>query len=569
MPQIAYRGNLSAATYPMTIAEAGRSVVIPGPDNNFDRRVDPQGEQSDAGIPQAIYLENVLPTTNGYQSVGYLSPTVPMVVPSGAVDIVRTFSSWSSPTTLTGTPARWQSGVVTKISLFFWNNGKVTSGTFGEIEVSVFDGAGLPTVFSYNSDILFDLFSTANVAGVCYLFHNEKLYTVEHAYDNAVPPAVVIRDVTATVLPALFCQNKVAIVGSSNYLIFLDTTTVYWSSTTTPTDFQSSLVTGAGQIDPNNTDGAMWYAVDSREGFYILSSNNTIQAKYTGNARYPWKFVVIKGSQGLSYPREQLVFGSTDSNYTVVFESDKQIKLYSDTTGSDFLVALNNYFKNTVRADLDYSTNLFSEQYVRTDFAPVFIYANRYILVSVDNRIGDAPTLAQYTGVIVIDLQTSRIGRLKIDHDYILTVDKSINTATGYIEPLLCFVNVVDNTLKYLNLDIYNKQVYTSCEYDTMQGAILLGKFQHVRSRMVQIEEVELEGPQNKAIISSPNFSAVLLPSLDGRNFDTPVPLTPSYQSGGLVSYNAHSVGKNVSLLVKGAFSLNTLQLRYQIRGDK
>jgi hypothetical protein len=73
MGTIAYRANLSAATYPMTISDGGRTVIMPGPDNNYDRRVDPTGEQKDAGIPQALYMENVLPTANGYQSVGSLN----------------------------------------------------------------------------------------------------------------------------------------------------------------------------------------------------------------------------------------------------------------------------------------------------------------------------------------------------------------------------------------------------------------------------------------------------------------------------------------------------------------
>ena len=71
MAQISYRANLSSAIFPMTLARAGRSVIIPGPDQNFDRRVDPAGEQKDAGIPQVIYMENVLPTANGYQSVAF------------------------------------------------------------------------------------------------------------------------------------------------------------------------------------------------------------------------------------------------------------------------------------------------------------------------------------------------------------------------------------------------------------------------------------------------------------------------------------------------------------------
>lgn len=569
MGKIAYRGNLSSSIYPMTVADGGRTVIIPGPDQNFDRRVDPTGEQKDAGIPQALYLENVMPTVSGYQSVGFLAPTVAMAAPSGSTSIVKEFESWSTPITITGTPARWQSGVVTKIPLFFWNNGKVSAGVYGDVTVNVFDGAGVATTFTYNADPLFNLFSTANVRGVCYLFHNQKLYTVEHAFDNAVAPVVVIRDVTGTVLPAGICAFKVAIVGSNNYLILTDTTTIYWSSTTTPTDFTSSLVSGAGQIDPNNSDGAIWYLTDTRDGFYIHSNNNTLLARYTGNSRYPWKFVALKGGLGLSYPLEQLMFSTVDSLYAVVFETDKQIKFYSEATGESFFPELNNYLKQTVRAELDYNTNVFTEQYIRTDLAAVKIYCNRFLIISVDNLVGSSPSISQYTAAIIFDIQTRRFGRIALAHDYVFEIDKSINTVTGYLEPLLGFLNVQTKTIKYFNFDMYQKQTYTGANYETMQGALLLGKFQYVRARMMQLEQIEIEGPQNTVIVPSPNFSLALLPSTDGRNFDTPISLTASYLSGGVAKYFCHNTAQNHSLLLKGAFSVNTLQLRFVPGGER
>lgn len=72
MSQIPYRGNLSAAVFPMTIAKSGRSVINPGADQNFDKRVDPGASPGSVGIPQVMYCENVLPTPEGFQSVGLL-----------------------------------------------------------------------------------------------------------------------------------------------------------------------------------------------------------------------------------------------------------------------------------------------------------------------------------------------------------------------------------------------------------------------------------------------------------------------------------------------------------------
>lgn len=70
MAQIPYRGNLSAAVFPMTIAKSGRSVINPGADQNFDKRVDPGASPGSVGIPQILYCENTFPTPEGYQSIG-------------------------------------------------------------------------------------------------------------------------------------------------------------------------------------------------------------------------------------------------------------------------------------------------------------------------------------------------------------------------------------------------------------------------------------------------------------------------------------------------------------------
>jgi hypothetical protein len=569
MGQVAYRANLSSAIFPMTVAEGGRTVIIPGPDNNFDRRVDPTGAQKDAGIPQALYLENVLPTISGYQSAGYLSPTAAMRAPVVASSIVKVFESWSAPQTATGTPARWQSTVICKMPLYFWGSGEATAGVYGDIEVAILDGAGIPTTITYNSNPLFNLFSTANVAGVCYLFHNQKLYTVEHIFDLAVAPKVIIRDVTGTVTPGAFCTNKIAIVGSNNYLVMADVDTIYYSSTTTPTDFVASLVSGAGQIDPNNTDGAIWYLTDTQLGFYIHSNNNTLLAKYTGNARYPWKFAAVKGGLGIAYPSEQLVCGYVDSSYTIVFESDKQVKLYSEYDSGTEFVELNNYFKNSVRAELNYATNEFTQTQVRTDFAAIKIFANRYVLISIDNLIGANPTYAQYTAVLVFDAQTRRVGRLDIAHDYVICPDKSINTVTDYQDTLIGFVNTRNNTIKYLTFDIYQKTSYTGVTYDAMVAALLLGKFQYVRSRLIKLEQVEFEGSQDSTVISSPNFSVAVLPTLDGKNFKPAVTPALVSNTGGLATYSLHNTAQNHSVLAKGAFSLSTLQLRFTPAGDR
>ena len=87
MAQIPYRANLSAVVFPMTIAKAGQSVINPGMDQNFDKRVDATAAYGSVGIPQIMYCENVLPTSEGFQSVGTLATGF---ISAGAINTIET-----------------------------------------------------------------------------------------------------------------------------------------------------------------------------------------------------------------------------------------------------------------------------------------------------------------------------------------------------------------------------------------------------------------------------------------------------------------------------------------------
>ncbi len=86
MAQIPYRANLSATVFPMTIAKAGRTVIDGRLDQHYDRRIDPEGSTRDVGIPQLLYCENVAPTPNGFQSVGFLPRGTVLVPPGHIID---------------------------------------------------------------------------------------------------------------------------------------------------------------------------------------------------------------------------------------------------------------------------------------------------------------------------------------------------------------------------------------------------------------------------------------------------------------------------------------------------
>lgn len=554
MGKIAYRGNLSSSIYPMTVAEGGRTVIIPGPDQNFDRRVDPTGEQKDAGIPQALYLENVMPTVSGYQSVGFYSPTTAMTVPGGAPHISQCVEVRAT-TTFIG-PSLY-SFAVQNIPLFAWSNDTFTCGRFGNNTVT-FVGTAITTVTS-------GVFSTGVVRGICYLYFSsatvKELYTVTADLGGNL----TLTNITATVLPAGFLATNsiISICGSNNYLVAHNNITAYWSSTTTPTDFTSSLVSGAGSINPNNSDDALIYIKETVSGFYIYAQNNIIYAQYTGNARYPFKFTSVLNSTGLFSGKRWEFYGQVDSNGHYVIEKNKVIKFMQGAKTEAMAPEVSDFLsKNPSQAIFNSTTNTFTEQNIATSIPSIYVHMNRYVLISV-NGTNEGASSDKYTHVIIFDMHLNRYGRLKLDHTFMFCF--------WIPNEVIGFVNKQNNTIKYLSFDIYGTATVpmAGLTSDAHAGVLVLGKFQYVRSRVMQIEEIELEGPQNTAITPSPTMSVVLLPSTDGRNFDAPVTLTASYLSGGLATYFCHATAKNHSIAIKNAFLVNTIQLRFVPGGER
>ena len=77
MSQITYRGNLSSKSFPFLAENFGRTVIVKGQDQNFNRQVTAaEDNDKDIGIPQLYYCHNVMPHPEGFQSVGY-TQTIP------------------------------------------------------------------------------------------------------------------------------------------------------------------------------------------------------------------------------------------------------------------------------------------------------------------------------------------------------------------------------------------------------------------------------------------------------------------------------------------------------------
>lgn len=534
MSQLPYRANLSAAIFPMTLARAGRSVIIPGADQNFDRRVDPQGEQKSAGIPQIIYAENVIPTADGYQSVGFRTaqalPEIDMIplemkLPGSVVPELLVFSK-------------------TLAAVYRYNLGSWNLITLGGVY------GGPPT--SENS------LSYGVVRGTVYIFNSATKTLYTYTPGNLV-------NVSATILPAGFLANIISITGSYNYLIALDNSTsatTYWSSTTTPTDFTASLVTGAGSASPTNIQGTAKFLRASPTGFFLYTTNNIIAATYTGNARYPFRFIPVKDSVGVINSWE--VYSDVDESSQMMITRASFIAAVSQDVSEQLAEELTEYLERNNTYDIfDSVTNTFTVGSVASfqETARIYVFNSRYVVVSLQQA--SPASTGIYDVAFVYDNLLKRYGKLKIRHTQVVTVPEAFTTKLK-----LGFLDTFNKVIYRWYLDINDNA--TDPGEIPMAGVILLGKFQYVRSRHLCLDQISVESGQPIATFPTPNFSLLTIPTLDGKTFrpaQTPW-LDSSASTGTVMTYNSTCEGQNVSILIKGAFDLCSVEMTFHLGGD-
>lgn len=545
MAQTSYRANLSSAVFPLCLSKAGRTVIVPGADQNYDRRVDPAGEQKDAGIPQVIYLENVLPTPNGYQSVGF-KPTFSgnATIPGGAtvrqtLEVTAPFSSTSLLTYF----------------IVFYSDGTVQARS------NLLGWGAVVTPMGFTAPTANEKISWALVRGICYIARANKIYTFD---------GVNLTDISGTIT-GLTVGSIEWITGSFNYLIVAKADRVYWSSTTTATDFVPSLASGAGSEELGANGSWVSFLRPHPNGFAIYTSNNVIFANYTGNRSYPWKFREIADSGGYT-STYQVSSPSTNSPLQIGMTNSGQVQILSSDSAEIVTPELSDYFeKNTMYDVFDSNTNTFSQaraanlsQFQFRFETRISFIDDRYAFISYANTQATT-VMAVYQYAIVYDYLLKRFGRIKFDHTHIFEFPQN-----GEI----IFFNALTGQLKKLYFDILDQDLDNATVENRYQhnGVLVLGKLQLQRSEFITLEEIAVESSQTAALATDQvkQFELLVLPSLKGKQFDPAV--TPTHRTDesevNLEVYNCHITAKNVSLLIKGTFDLNTIQVELFSGGD-
>lgn len=555
MAQQSYRANLSASIYPMALSRAGRSVIVPQIDQNYDRRVDPTGEQKTPGIPQALYLENVLPTVEGYQSVGF----IPLPSAGAPTEACRRLDI--------------QAVADEDVSIFFG----CTTHTAKVFYQGAWHAVTMPTNPPGHTFDFAATYSFAAVRGVTYILQATALYVHAYILEYQFPTFYLshVDDSAGSKTyfsPTGVLAGAVAITGSSGYMLLLKSetasftpneTNVLWSSLLDPKDFSPSLSTGAGGGAIAECEGFPLYIKATSYGALIYC-NNVVRAIYTGNARYPFKFrgVNVDGAP----TRYQDILGQTDGEEQFFFSKYRNLNAISYQEATIVAAELTEYLERhtSVKDSFDYSTNVFSQvvnSLAQNHLVQFQLLGDRYIFVSTSN---DTVTLTSqsivYDDCYVFDRTLKRYGRIVIPHTDIIKNLRSatVSGAQEYVGRML-FVNTVAGTVHSMEFD----SAQTGAVAHT--SVLLLGRFQGIRSRRIILEEVELES----ALGSKEACSLYIVPSEDGKTLlPAVVPYEKAMSSKDVKQYFTHTEGKNICLLIKGSFDLSTVQINFHLGGD-
>lgn len=514
MAQVTYRGNLSAKVFPFISEYFGRTVIIPGQDQNFSRQlVSSEDLDKDRGIPQLYYCHNVMPAAEGFQSIGYKSE-------------------------LTDTKTGFLDAQVLRDT--FGNEVFYSHTSDGNNYILPFGGITWTLINFIAGTVGVDV-SIATINGQSYIyFANVGCYMYDVGTNTLVP----------IVLDGLDATQVLGITSSAGYMIAWTTTTIAWSSTiahtipTDPIDFVPSLITGAGGGNVEAAKGKITLCVVHYLGFIIYTTDNAVAAVYSGNSRFPFNLREIVASGGLA-DASLISFDSGTGNHYAYTTSGLQLVSVSQTQTihpevTDFIAG--KYFE-----DFDETTLLFLTQVLTSPMKKAInVVADRYLVISYG--------MTELTHALVFDFVQKRFGKLKHTH---VTCFEWKQLSPEVIETPRQSIGLLKADGSISTVDFTYGSTNSS-------GVMVLGKYQLARTRLTQLQEVDLEN-----VREGNTFNLYNCVSYNGKTLEPAVAGYLAESSGPYRRYNFHQTGINHSLIFVGNFYCDSLILKFNIHGRR
>lgn len=533
MAQIPYRGNTQGMTFPLLSTNVGMTVISPGQDQVYYPQVTTDGSVPiDRGIPSAVYAHNVMPSTEGWKSVGYLSLFTPPVS-GGPFNFDRTFYVQGAEL-IDGKPSAIDARAYIALGKNSGTGIIYKAGISGTAWTPIANGQ---PVIPANCEI-----TTAEVNGVTYIYFSYVgCYVYNPTTDTLLPRTLASLD------PSVIK----GIVSASGYLLAYTGSAISWSSSVDVEDFDpnSGDVTGAGGGKVQEAEGEIICARRTFLGILLFTTANAISVTYSGNESFPWNFKAIPSAGGVL--NSDMVSLKELGTYFYAFTT-YGVQQITHARATTVLPYITDFFGEQVFEDYDYNTDTLNQVFTAWPFRKkLSTIADRYLIIS----YGYSPNEAM-THAIVVDMAQNRTGKLKFTHNYVF---ERVPFDSSQAE-------VPKETIALLAPDGTTKTVNFSIEGITanQDSVLILGKFQLSRQRLVQLQEFHVHN------MGSPDFSdLVIKTSLDGYNDD---PGTKSgylmKSQGGYMHFNFPDVvGTNFTVIFKGAFDIHTYVMWLTMHG--
>lgn len=520
MAQIPYRANLQSMTFPLLSELSGRTVINPQADNTYQRFMSSDGQSPvDTGVPSIYYCHNVMPGTYGWQSVSYTTrfPAISSTLNFQQADLIygaTVVNNADGTTSIVGT------GFKTYIAISFT----------GPNRVYIINPATDTWILVNNAPLIAETteITVANINGSSYIYFSNIGCYIYNSNTNALVPRT---------LAGLAAGEILGIVAANGYLNAWTKSAIAWSSTVDVEDFVPSDTSGAGGGQVQEARGDIVICIATSLGYIMYTKENAVSVIYSGNASFPWNFKNISSSGGVA--SSSVVSKEPAQGYQQAYTT-KGMQQVSHARCNTIVPNVTDFIAGNVFEDFNSSTNVFTQTKTEgTMRKKIAVVADRYVVVS----YGISPSAAM-THALVLDIAQNRMGKLKILHNSCFELRALDVSSTEIPRDSLAFLQT-DGTVKVVDFSL--GQAATD-------SVLMLGKFQYVRQKLIELNTLEVENVE-----TGDDFTAWLVPSLNGKTQDVYIQgyLLETANNYRKFSWDGH-IGVNVSWLFKGTFNINS-----------
>lgn len=586
-----FKISLNQARFPLVSAWSPRASLIPSLDTagkSVKAYVGAE-ENADYSIPQILYGENFVPVSTGVKSVSYVQKILPNVVDpvDGVGDFDQIFPLRDAEeNTVLFSPAKganyhydttaeeWQGqsvatifAAVTPDAYQVAEDSEHTPET-AHVTRAYVDGKTLVCYSRLGIRKTTDPVGPATEDGSLFVWDSS----------NQMLEPEVARDIVLN-LPIPFGEID-GIASSNGYLLIWSDLIVYWAPFNgTEFDFQvyaNGEVTGAGSQIAEDLQGPITALIPMSGGYLIFTTKNAVAAFYNANNfASPWIFKGISNAGGVEGFEQVAAEGSVGSVYAYTTGGMQKISLNNaepvfpdvgDFLGGHFIESF-----DTGLMEFD-AGEVTTELFVKLQYC-----GQRFVVIS----YGTFPGIFSYC--LVYDTGLQRWGKLRLKHKdcffysygtEIAELNYNMLGDVTYddIDPMTYDTAVIEGgALTYPRQSMAFLQDFGEVKIavldwrsptDDSEAFVLIGRNQLSRSRLVSLQELEVDG-----IAAGGSFAvarSVTGKSLESFEFGT---LREQDQDYAEVGFDCVT-GKSFTFYIKGSFSLSDIIVHATVDGS-